>query len=433
MINANRLRVIIIAHELSPIQGSECAVGWNVVTRLAKYHDVTVLYASAIQLGENSYVNAVSNYFQKNDLIPGLTLINIDNPRPSKYISLINKLFLSISPVGLPMLYYLGYKFWHKAAFNKAKKLHNKNNFDIAHQLTQITFREPGYLYKLKIPFVWGPTGGIPSIPFAFINSLSTKPYLIEKLRTFFNKVQFKYSSRIKKANMRADLIYTFSKEDAGLLLKRAVGQIKLMLDVGTYYNKSVFAKSNNNKPARLKGVWCGRLTELKAPQILLQALAKDIVTREEIEFQIIGSGTLELKLKKMVKELGLNNIEFINRVSHEEVFKIMGDADFFVHTSLREATSSVIPEALSMGLPVICHDANGMGLAVNSTCGIKIPRVSPETSINGFHNAIKKICLERDLLETLKKGAFKRSQEISWDIMVATLADDYNTIINKQ
>jgi hypothetical protein len=36
-----RLRVLISSHEFSPEQGSECAVGWNIATRMAAYHDVT--------------------------------------------------------------------------------------------------------------------------------------------------------------------------------------------------------------------------------------------------------------------------------------------------------------------------------------------------------------------------------------------------------
>jgi hypothetical protein len=30
--NLSRLRVLVSSHEFSPDQGSECAVGWNIVT-----------------------------------------------------------------------------------------------------------------------------------------------------------------------------------------------------------------------------------------------------------------------------------------------------------------------------------------------------------------------------------------------------------------
>src|SRR4029434_7077240 len=40
-----RLRVLVGAYAVSPVQGSEPGVGWNVCSRLARYHDVTVLCA----------------------------------------------------------------------------------------------------------------------------------------------------------------------------------------------------------------------------------------------------------------------------------------------------------------------------------------------------------------------------------------------------
>ncbi len=203
------------------------------------------------------------------------------------------------------------------------------------------------------------------------------------------------------------------------------------MLDVGTK-NHSDIHKYERMNSSVVKGIWCGQLIERKAAIILLKALASSKLTKEEIKFQIIGSGPLETALRKQSKAFGLNNIEWIGTVDHDTVFKLMSEADFFVHTSLREATSSVIPEALSTGLPVICHNANGMSIAINDACGIQIPFISPDESVRGFHNAMENLLLNKKLLEKLKMGASKRSFEISWDAMAETMANDYTTVVNK-
>jgi glycosyltransferase involved in cell wall biosynthesis len=429
---SDRLRVLIIAHELSPIKGSECAVGWNIVTRLSKYHDVTVLYASSSQdRHNNGYVNAINKYLLTSTPIIGLTLINIDQPAVTKLIASANKMFTKLGPTGLPVLYYLGYKYWQKSAFSKAKKLHKIENFDVVHQLTQISFREPGYSCKLGIPFFWGPTGGASTLPKGIYKALPWQFKILENVRSFSNIYKFNFVPRFIKANRNASIIYAFSKEDANRLKKRAKGQVKIMLDVGTH-SHSKNSISDTGDSSVLRGIWCGRLTDYKAPSILLNALALSQLTREKIKFKIIGSGSLERSLIKMAEDLNLNNIEWIKEVNHREIFELMKHADLFVHTSLREATSSVIPEALSMALPVICHDAYGMSIAVDETCGIKIPFISPEESIKGFHEAIERLILNRSLLEELKKGANKRSLEISWDIMAETMASDYTAIVNK-
>ena len=430
--NNPRLKILIIAHELSPVQGSECAEGWNLVTRIAKYHDVTVLYARSNQFGNNSYVKAVNDYFQVSPEIPGLTFVDIPQPKLTKLMSYINDRYHLVSPIGLPFFYFSGYKFWQKAAYKAAKRLHKINGFDIVHQLTQITFREPGYCWELGIPFVWGPTGGTSNLPKEFHKSLSLRSRIMEKFRIFSNYFQFNYTSRIIKANKKAALIYTYSDIDASLLGKRASGKIKLMLDAGTYSDLSGLKKERNDT-RKLKGIWCGQLSERKAPSILLKAIAQDLVIKEMIDFQIIGDGPLKKSMQNMAKELHLENIQWIDKVSHDEIFILMGEADFFVHTSLREATSNVIPEALSMSLPVICHDVDGTSIAINETCGIKIPLISPESSINGFHEAINSFVLNRDLLEELKIGAHKRSQEISWNNMAESISNDYLEIVKNK
>ncbi len=77
--------------------------------------------------------------------------------------------------------------------------------------------------------------------------------------------------------------------------------------------------------------------------------------------------------MKELAKTLGYST-RMDQRVEHAQVFELMADADFFVHTRIQEATSSVITEALTMGLPAICHDGFGMSVAVTDTCGIKVP-----------------------------------------------------------
>ena len=426
-----RLNVLIVAHEFSPEQGSECSEGWNIVTRLAKHHDVTVLYASGSQFRDNSYLDAINRYIKNNGPISGLTLINIDQPTVTKWVARINSNFLKIGSIGLPVLYFTGYKYWQKAAYKEATKIVREKEFDVLHQLTQITFREPGYLWKLKIPFVWGPTGGTSTIPVGFLTMLSWKSKIFETIRSFSNFYQFRFVPRVVQANKRAALIYAFTKEDGALFEQRASGEIKLMLDAGTIISKTKEIIKRDDSSI-ITAIWCGQLIERKAPLILLQAMAKGQFPKNQIKFLIIGDGPLRESLMKSSDDFKMQNIEWIKNVSHDKVFELMRSSDFFIHTSYREATSNVIPEALSMGLPVVCHDANGMSIAINESCGIKIPLVSFDESVVGFQLAIHKLISDRDYLEQLKKGAIARTKEISWDAMAKTIANDYLKIYNE-
>jgi glycosyltransferase involved in cell wall biosynthesis len=429
--SSQRLRALVVAHEFSPVSGSECGVGWNIVTRLANHHDITVLYATGSQFSPESYKTAVESHFNVNGPIAGLTCLNVDQPRIVKIIARINSTFSRIGPIGLPILYYIGYNFWQKAVFRKAKELHASEKFDVVHQVTQIAFREPGYLWKMGIPYFWGPTGGLANLPKAYFYSLPPLPKVMESMRILSNFWQFNFVPRVRRANRIASVIYAYSTEDCSAFGKRTNGIVRQMLDVGTYARKNGISVSSEN-PKIIKGIWCGQISYRKAPGILLKALAMSQAARELVTIKIIGNGPLEDEMHELAEKLELKNIEWIRNVSHDEIFEIMGAADFLVHTSLREATSSVIPEALSMGLPVICHDAFGMSVAINETCGIKIPLVSPETSVKGFNRAIERLISDRDYLNKLKMGVKQRSKEISWETMAETISSDYLAVTEK-
>lgn len=427
-----RLRILIIAHEMSPIQGSECATGWNISTRMAAYHDVTVIYATGSQSKPKSYRNALEEYERKHGKIPGVEFIAVDQPEKTLKLAKRNEKFSRLGPTGLPVLYFLGYRHWEMEAYKVAEKLHKQKPFDAVHHLTQLAFREPGYCWKLGIPFFWGPTGGVGPLPSSFYKILSFKAALIERLRGYSNAKIFRSTERIVKANENAAVIYVYSLEDQALFQKRAKGKVSLMLDVGTQKHDGLSRLTSEDHEI-IKGIWCGHIIERKAPELLLRALAKSDDTKTKIRFTILGDGPLADSMKSLSKELGLTNIDWVSNVSRETVFKMMAGSDFFVHTSLREATSNVIPEALSTGLPVICHDANGMSLAINDGCGIKVPLVDPETSIDGFHQALQKLLDDRELLKRLQQGALKRAEEISWDNMVKTISEDYIEAVSKQ
>jgi len=70
------------------------------------------------------------------------------------------------------------------------------------------------------------------------------------------------------------------------------------------------------------------------------------------------------------------------------------------------------------------------MGIAINETCGIKVPLISPEKSVQGFNDAMTSLILKHDLLARLKKGALNRAEELSWDNMAKTIAYDYRMVV---
>jgi len=164
-----RLSVLVSAHEVSPVLGSECSSGWNILTRLGNHHNLTVLYAETNQFKTNDYKYEVEKALEENSDIK-TEFLSIPQPKITRLISKLNR-FISGSEtsVGIPPLYFLGVYFWERSVLKTAKRLHKLNNYDLVHHFNHLSYREPGFLYKLDLPVIWGPMSGTFNLPYSFL------------------------------------------------------------------------------------------------------------------------------------------------------------------------------------------------------------------------------------------------------------------------
>src|SRR5688572_19929337 len=174
---APRRRVLVSAYAVSPDRGSEPGMGWNICTRLARHHDVTVVCSSQVPPGAEDFRGEIRRYLGERGAIPGLSFHFVDPP-------LASYLLQRETPLLRRTLYYTGYRSWQRAAFRAAAALHAREPFDLVHQLNITGFREPGYLWKLPgVPFVWGPVGGAANVPRPFLSLMSGRERLFYRVR----------------------------------------------------------------------------------------------------------------------------------------------------------------------------------------------------------------------------------------------------------
>jgi glycosyltransferase involved in cell wall biosynthesis len=422
-----KLNIIIIAHEFSPYQGSECAVGWNLVNEISRYHNVTVLYARTNQFGTSNYEEHVNDFYKKNGIKDSLSVISI--PQSTK-IALLIKINKAISPknssIGIPMLYFLCYKFWQKEVYNYYVSKSLNTRTDIIHQLTSISFREPGYLWNIDKPFFWGPISGNVKIPVTFFNILSFTEIIKESIRNIIVFIQLNYSIRVDSALKKADKVYCVTQNDFNHFNSKKKQNVEPMLDVGCF--RSQISREKRSSKTKLNFIWIGRIVYSKALSIFLKSISivNNTILNKEVHFIIIGEGPDLKKNKIHAEKLNINNLTWLGYLPHNEVLELLKKSDCLVHTSVREATSATILESLSFGVPVICHDAFGMAIAINDSCGIKIPFNKIDYSIVKFADAIIELINNSEQIDRLSLGAFKRSNELSWESMALKISNDY-------
>lgn len=419
-----RRRVLISAYAVSPSRGSEPSVGWNICVHLAVHHDVTVLCSPGEPPRTRVLRDEISEHVRQYGPVPGLTFCFVDAP-PLGYLCQRESLLMRRT------LYYMGYRAWQGEAFRAAVRLHSERPFDIAHQLNITGFREPGYLWKLPVPFVWGPVGGAANTPSSFLAMMGWRERVFYSARNVLNSIQKRTLIRCSRAAKRAGHIWTIGEEDR-FLVERVWGcEAEQMTETGTSTNPTVRPKQRDpSKPLRL--AWSGRHIGRKLLPILLYALER--VAGHDgpgLELVVFGEGPETARWQALTERLGLaGRTRWTGWLPRREAMSELASTDVLAFTGVQEGTPHAVLEALSLGLPVICHDVCGMGAAVTGACGVKVPLRNPQASIEGFAAAVRRLATDAGEFARLSAGAIQRANDLSWSSKARNIASVYEQVI---
>ena len=124
------------------------------------------------------------------------------------------------------------------------------------------------------------------------------------------------------------------------------------------------------------------------------------------------------------------NRCTFYGRVTRSEALKIMGNCHVLVISSLRDITSTVLIEGMTLGLPVVCLNHCGFRDIVNESNGIAVSVESPEVSINQMASAIASLASDESKRFQLGSQATKIRQKLSWERKAALVMELYARIV---
>ena len=108
---------------------------------------------------------------------------------------------------------------------------------------------------------------------------------------------------------------------------------------------------------------------------MLLEAFAALIVGRADVDLLMVGDGPLRADLEQQAATLGiLDRVRFMG-VRHD-IPAILGIGDVFALTSVSEAASLTLLEAMASSLPVVVTDVGGNPEIVRAGIeGLLVPR----------------------------------------------------------
>jgi len=237
----------------------------------------------------------------------------------------------------------------------------------------------------------------------AVLKNLSDKPLIItchgSDVYDFPFKDDFRYAIAKYTIN-RVDHIIAVCSSDAEKLLFLGLPSSKLSI-IPNGFDDDLFkpipqrlARAELGLPYDKKILLSvGTLHEVKGYDYLIDAIYVISKVRDDIVTVIVGSGPLELKLRKKIEKLGLTQrVLLVGWVSHNKIPLWMNASDLFVLPSLDEGFPTVIPEAMACGKPVIGTRVGGIPDAISdNVVGIIINSRDREALAQGILEALNR------------------------------------------
>ncbi|GAA0611664.1 D-inositol-3-phosphate glycosyltransferase [Sporichthya brevicatena] len=179
--------------------------------------------------------------------------------------------------------------------------------------------------------------------------------------------------------------------------------------------------------------LFVGRIQPLKAPDVLLAAVAKlvdgDLARRQRTMVAVVGgpsgSGTAEPELlQKMAVELGISDlVRFIPALPQPELVRWYQAADVTVVPSYSESFGLVAVESQACGTPVVAASVGGLRTAVSAgESGLLVKGHDP----HDYAAALHRLITDHDLRRRLGDGAVEHAGRFGWSATAARLLGVY-------
>jgi len=238
------------------------------------------------------------------------------------------------------------------------------------------------------------------------------------------------WKTKLREVFNKADSLMTVSKKNSEYLRKLGIKKEVVIFPNG--YSSSLFkflekneAQSFLNLSEKRKIILTiGNLEEVKGYDILIKALNIVSKIRKDFLCILIGEGTKESNIKKLISHYNLNEyVQLLGSKPHDELVYWFGASDFFVSSSLFEGNPTVMFEALGCGKPFIGTKVGGIPDVISSSDYGLLSKPGDEKELaNNILRALEAKWNSRKIIDY--------SKQYSWENITKNIIEIYKTLI---
>lgn len=199
-------------------------------------------------------------------------------------------------------------------------------------------------------------------------------------------------SRRAQKIIAISDSVNKYMQSNLGIMKDKLV-TVRYGID------SSIYSKRNTKFTETLRAEWnreadgivigtVARLVPQKALHVLLKAFAKyRVKTSLSVVLVIVGRGPLEVELKKLAEDLGIQkSIKWVG--FREDIHNVMNAIDIFTLTSSYEGFGLVLLEAMAAGRPVVASNVSAIPeVVIDRKTGILCPAFDSDAFASAFYD----------------------------------------------
>jgi glycosyltransferase involved in cell wall biosynthesis len=405
------MKILMSAYSCEPGKGSERGVGWNVVSEVAKHHEVWVL----------------TRPDESKEAIEAELAVR---PVPNLHFVYFTLPFWQDSlRWGQSGAIQLHYYFWQIRAYFAGKKLHQEINFDVVHHVTFVKYSCPSFLSLLPVPFVWGPVGGGESAPWSFWSDFNWRNKLYEVARLVSRSIG-ELDIFTRMTARRSAIAYATTVDTADRVGKLKAPWVQIYSAISLLPEEiEQLAQCPPPPDSPVRFISIARLLHWKGLHLGLRAFAE--ANLSATEYWILGEGAEMQRLKNLALNLDIaHRVKFFGLLPREEVLTKLGDCSVLVHPSLHDSGAGVCLEAMAAGRPVICLNLGGPAVQVNADTGIKVSASNPAQSVNELSAAMVHLATNHHLCLQMGRAGQQRVRDFySWEVKGKQFARIYEEI----
>ncbi len=387
-------KIFVSAYACEPGLGSEIGVGWHWVLEMSRYFELWVLT-------RESNRHTIEPWIKDNPEYAGIHFLYFDLPKWAR--------FWKRGLRGVRTYYNL----WQLFTNRIVKRTMQENGIKVFHHLTYGNVLWPVSRFGSRQQFIWGPVGGLETIPADYSRHYSRKSRIIERIRRISVNAAC-ISPALRRRASKADLILCKTALTKDLLPDRVRNRSVIFTDVAT--DCSTTNPSSGQEPHEgMRLIAVGRLDAWRGFDIAILAVAEALKKYDDITLTIVGKGIDRERLEALARQCGIaQNVKFTGSVDSSTYRHLMSEADVVLNPSLKEGAVTVSFDAMAMGKPLVALDTTGYTRYFTPEFSTVIPRKGREETIRNFAGAILRL---HDPALRMKMGnaAAEAAGKITW------------------